>query len=51
MLISFNKANIVSYFNKNATIKDTEYLENGTLLNMNCWLSDYNKYIEYVKKV
>lgn len=51
MLIPFNKGNIVSYFNNNATIKETEYLENGTLLKMNCRLSDYNKYIEYVKKV
>lgn len=51
MLIPFDKGNIVSYFNNNATIKETKYLENGTLLNMNCKLSDYNKYIEYVKKV
>lgn len=51
MLIPFEKGNIVSYFNENATIKQTEYLENGTLLKMNCKLSDYSKYMEYVKKV
>ncbi|MDO4282233.1 MAG: GTPase HflX [Clostridia bacterium] len=50
MLVPFDKGNIVSYFNNHATIKETEYLESGTLLKMNCKLSDYNKYIEYVKK-
>lgn len=50
MLIPFEKGNIVSYFNTNATIKKTEYEQNGTLLTMNCKISDYNKYLEYVKR-
>lgn len=47
MLIPYDKGNIVSYLNCVATIKHTEYLENGTLLQMECKESDYQKYKEY----
>lgn len=48
MLIPFEKGNIVSYLNQNSTIEKTEYLEEGTYLKLNCKLSDYQKYREYV---
>lgn len=46
-LIPYDKGNIVSYFNEAATVKSTEYLEKGTLLELECKESDYNKYKEY----
>lgn len=46
-LIPYDKGNIVSYFNEVSTIKNTEYLENGTLIEVECKQSDYNKYKEY----
>lgn len=48
MLIPFEKGNIVSYLNQNSTIEKTEYLGEGTYLKLNCKLSDYQKYREYV---
>lgn len=49
-LIPFDKGNIVSYFNEVATINYTEYVENGTIIDVECKLSDYNKYVEYELK-
>ena len=46
-LIPYDKGNIVSYFNEVATINYTEYAENGTIIDVDCKQSDYNKYIEY----
>ena len=51
MIIPFDKGDVVSYFNENATIIKTEYLENGTYLKINCKLSDYNKYKEFEKSI
>ena len=39
---------MISYFNENATVKEMEYLENGTKITMNCLLKDLQKYKEYV---
>lgn len=46
-LLPYDKGNIVSFFNEIATVKSTEYLENGTLIEVECKESDYNKYKEY----
>ncbi|MEG0872387.1 MAG: GTPase HflX [Clostridia bacterium] len=50
MLIPFSKGNIISYFNEVATIKSTEYTQDGTLIEVECKQSDYSKYIEFVIK-
>lgn len=50
LLIPYNKGNIVSYFNEVATINYTEYVENGTIIDVECKQSDYNKYSEYKVK-
>ncbi|MCQ2749752.1 MAG: GTPase HflX [Clostridia bacterium] len=47
MLIPFDKGNIVSYLNSTATIYNTEYNENGTLLDLELNEADYNKYLCY----
>lgn len=49
-LIPYDKGSIVSYFNEVATVKSTEYLENGTLIEVECKESDYSKYKEYELK-
>lgn len=48
MLIPYTEGSLVSYFSENATIKETEYLEEGTKLTMNCPLKDLKKYKQYV---
>jgi GTP-binding protein HflX len=48
MLIPYDKGNIISYLNQNATIFNTEYTEEGTIVFLNCKDTDYNKYKEYV---
>lgn len=48
MLIPYDKGNIISYLNQNATIFTTEYTEEGTIVFLNCKTSDFNKYKEYV---
>lgn len=50
LLIPYNKGNIVSYFNEVETINYTEYVENGTIIDVECKQSDYNKYSEYEVK-
>lgn len=46
-LIPYDKGNVVSYFNEVATINYTEYVEDGTIIDVECKQSDYNKYVEY----
>lgn len=46
-LIPYNKGEIISYFNTNATVNSTQYLEEGTKINLDLKISDYNKYKEY----
>ena len=48
MLIPYTEGALISYFNENATIKETEYLDNGTKITMNCLLKDLQKYKQYV---
>ncbi|MFS0784312.1 GTPase HflX [Bacillus sp. 1P06AnD] len=48
MLIPFGEGNLISYFNNHAHILHTSYEEEGTLLELECKLADYEKYKEYV---
>ena len=48
MLIPYDKGALVSYFNENATVRETEYLAEGTRLTMNCPLKDVQKFKDYV---
>ncbi len=48
MLIPFDQGSVVSYLNDHATVFSTDYNEKGTLLNVECRASQYNKYKEYV---
>ena len=50
MLIPYDKGNVVSYLNEEATILRTSYEEDGTLLEVEIKQSDYNKYEQYVMK-
>ena len=49
MLIPYTEGCLVSYFNENASVQKTEYLENGTRLTMSCLLKDLQKYKQYVE--
>ena len=48
MLIPYTEGALVSYFNENATVKETEYEAEGTKITMSCLLKDLKKYKEYV---
>lgn len=48
MLIPYDKGSILSYFNEIYNIKRTEYLEEGTKIEFDCSLKDYDKYKEYL---
>ena len=48
MLIPFEHGKLISYFNDNAHIMQTEYEENGTRIQVECKLADYDKYKDYV---
>lgn len=48
MKIPFNRSSIVSYFRDKYPFKHIEYVEDGTVILLECSSSDYNKYIEYV---
>lgn len=50
MLIPYEQGNIVSYLNENATIYETAYEENGTLLKLEAKEADYAKYQPFVVK-
>jgi len=50
MLIPYEQGNIVSYLNENATIYETAYEENGTLLKLEAKEADYAKYHHFVVK-
>ncbi len=47
-LLPYDRGDLVSYFMENATVNDTEYLENGVKLTVNCHKQDFAKYQEYV---
>ncbi len=48
MKIPFSQGNIVSYLNEHANVISTDYDGEGTILNVECKESQYNKYIGYV---
>ena len=48
MLIPYDQGGLVSYFNDNASILETEYLAEGTRIHMQCMLKDLQKYKQYV---
>ena len=50
MLIPYEQGGIVSYLNECATILETSYEENGTLLKLEIKEADYKKYEQYVVK-
>ncbi len=47
MLIPYEKGNVLSYLMEKATINKTEYLENGTYIEVEITNEDYQKYKEY----
>ena len=47
-LIPYEKGEIVSYLNSNATVSSQEYLAEGVKLFVDCRESDYTKYREYL---
>jgi len=50
LLIPFEEGQIISYFNNHAHVMQTEYEENGTILQVECKKADFEKYREYVLK-
>lgn len=50
LLIPYDKGNIVSYFNEVANVKKTKYMKNGTQVEVECLISDYEKYKEFETK-
>ncbi len=50
MFIPFNRGDIVSYLNGNASVKSTEYEEAGTKLIVELKESDYKKFEDFVVK-
>ncbi len=49
LLIPYDRGDVVSYFMENATVYQTEYLETGVELRVNCHLQDASKYQKYVQ--
>lgn len=50
MLIPYEQGNVVSYLNENATIYETAYEEDGTLLKLEVKEADFAKYQPFVVK-
>ncbi len=48
MLIPYDKGNIVSYFQREGMTKSVSYEDNGTKVELQCSIKDYQKYEEYV---
>ncbi len=48
MLIPYEQGNIVSYLNEHASVYETAYEENGTLLTIEAKEADYAKFQQYV---
>lgn len=49
LLIPFTDGRAVSYLNENAVVYETEYLENGVRMRVNCRQEDYGYYEKYVE--
>lgn len=48
-LIPYDKGNIISYLNDHATVFETEYLDNGTLITVECSDQDVERFHQYKK--
>jgi len=48
MLIPYDQGNVVSYLNEHASVSNTAYEEDGTLLTLEVREADYAKYQQYV---
>lgn len=48
-LIPYDKVNIISYLNDHATVFETEYLDNGTLITVECSDQDVERFHQYKK--
>lgn len=48
-LIPYDKGNIISYLNDHATVFETEYLDNGTLITVECSDQDVERFRQYKK--
>ncbi|WP_155593260.1 GTPase HflX [Lysinibacillus cavernae] len=48
MLIPYDQGNVVSYLNEHASVFNTAYEEDGTLLSLEVKAADYAKYQQYV---
>ena len=49
-LIPYDRGNLVSYLNEHANVFETEYLENGTLITVECSEHDADRLAEYKVK-
>ena len=49
-LIPYDRGNLISYLNEHANVFDTEYLENGTLITVECSEHDAHRLAEYKVK-
>ena len=49
MLVPYTDGRAVSYLNENAVVYETEYLEEGVQLRVNCKVQDYQYYQKYVQ--
>ena len=49
MLIPYTDGRAVSYLNENGVVSETEYLEEGVLMRVNCRVEDYRYYQKYEK--
>jgi GTP-binding protein HflX len=48
LLIPYTDGRAVSYLNENAVVYETEYLENGIRMHVNCRAEDYHYYEKYM---
>ncbi|WP_027629633.1 GTPase HflX [Ruminiclostridium cellobioparum] len=50
MLVPYDRGNIVAYFNENADVKAVSYERDGTLLTVECRVSDYKRFEKFAFK-
>ncbi len=50
MMIPYNQGSMVAYFNENADVRAVSYERDGTLLTVECKLSDYKRFEEFAFK-
>jgi GTPase len=48
ILIPYNEGKLISCISQSANIIDSEYVDRGTIFNIECSKTDYNKYVNYV---